>query len=64
MTTMSRRDWWLGVMVVAGALLLQALLPRYEWHASPGSDHPNLYIVYDRWFGVSTVHRYQPIDPP
>jgi serine/threonine protein kinase len=26
----TRRDWWLGVLVLSSALLLHAILPRYQ----------------------------------
>src|SRR5687768_15773279 len=28
---MTRRDWWIGVVLIVVALLLHAALPRYEW---------------------------------
>lgn len=27
----ARRDWWIGVLLVTGAVTLHAVLPRYEW---------------------------------
>ena len=27
----TRRDWWLGVAIVAATVLVHALFPRYEW---------------------------------
>jgi hypothetical protein len=49
---MTRRDWWLGVFVVALVLLLHAAIPRYEWR-SAGSMPTAARI--DRWTG--DVHR-------
>lgn len=46
---MTRRDWWLGVGIVASALLLHAALPRYEWR-SPGGNAAD-YLRLDRWTG-------------
>jgi len=31
---MTRRDWWLGILAVVLAVLLHALLPRYEIRSS------------------------------
>lgn len=52
---MTRLAWWLGVGVLAIALLAHALIPRYEWRALPG--HPTLVRV-DRWTGAATLGRW------
>jgi len=52
-TTMliSRRDWWLGVIVLAVALVFHALAPRYDWiaHSTAG------LMRIDRWTGGATL---------
>lgn len=45
---MTRRDWWLGVLVLAAALVVHALFPRYEVRT-----FSNVYpIRVDRWTGT------------
>ena len=44
---MTRRDWWLGVAVLALVILVHALLPRYEWSVSPMFG----ILRFDRWTG-------------
>lgn len=50
---MHRLDWWLGVGVVAIALLAHAMLPRYEVlrPGQPG-ETPFIFVRIDRWFGT------------
>lgn len=49
---MTRRDWWLGVFVVALVLLLHTAIPRYEWWTAGSSS---AVIRIDRWTGA--IHR-------
>jgi len=44
----TRRDWWIGVGVVALGLLVHASVPRYEWQAS-GT------VRIDRWTGGAEI---------
>lgn len=44
---MTRRDWWLGIMLVASAILLHALIPRYDWRHVDGAAWSRV----DRWTG-------------
>lgn len=44
---MNRRDWWLGVSVVALALLIHSMLPRYEV-----VGYGDAFLRVDRWTGV------------
>jgi hypothetical protein len=46
--TITRRDWWLAIAALAAALVIQAIWPRYEWHASRPDG---VYVVFDRWAG-------------
>jgi len=46
---MTRRDFWLGVLAIVLAVLLHALVPRYEWQHY-GPDGLGLMRV-DRWTG-------------
>jgi hypothetical protein len=48
---MTRRDWWLGVALVVAAVLLYALVPRYEWRDAGGVPR----IRIDRWTGRLVV---------
>lgn len=50
---MTRRDWWLGILVVGGVILLHALVPRYEWRTVEG-----VTLRTDRWSGTSVAGRY------
>jgi len=47
---MTRRDWWFGIGALVLAVLLHALLPRYEWR-DPGGDDVSIYVRIDRWTG-------------
>jgi hypothetical protein len=42
---MTRLDWWLGVAVLAAALLFHSIFPRYE--VRPGEN----IARFDRWTG-------------
>ena len=44
---MTRRHWWIGIAVVAAALLLHALVPRYDWRGGGGVP----LVRIDRWTG-------------
>lgn len=44
---MTRRDWWLGLVVLVVAGLLHALLPRYEIVGTPSTQ----FARFDRWTG-------------
>ena len=45
----SRRDWWIGIVLVVLAILVHALVPRYEYqHDGPGSI---AWVRVDRWTG-------------
>ena len=46
---MPRRDWWLGVLVLAAALVFYAVFPRYDFHG-PSTDGLLMWRV-DRWTG-------------
>jgi hypothetical protein len=48
---MTRRDWWLGVGVVVAAIVLHALVPRYEWRNA--NNVPRIRV--DRWTGQSVL---------
>ena len=45
----TRRDWWLGVAIVAATALVHALFPRYEWLLLREETADVLRI--DRWTG-------------
>jgi hypothetical protein len=42
---MTRRDWWLGIVLLALCLLFRAVVPRYEWQPEPR----NTMMQVDRW---------------
>lgn len=50
---MTRRDWWIGIALVAVAFLAHAAFPRYEWRAS--TVHPDVALRFDRWRGTVTL---------
>ena len=50
---MTRRDWWLGVLVVVLALLVHAGLPRYEWRTP--RENIAVAIRIDRWTGAAEL---------
>lgn len=49
----TRRDWWIGIAVIVLALLVHALVPRYDWR---GSD-PRILTRIDRWTGHAEWYR-------
>lgn len=49
---MTRRDWWIGIMILVVVLLFQALFPRYEWRQIGGA----FFARIDRWTGDITRH--------
>ena len=49
MFKITRRDWWIGVGLIVLALLVHALVPRYEYrNATP---NPTRFVRIDRWTG-------------
>jgi hypothetical protein len=50
---LTRRDWYIGVVLVMLAVLLHAMVPRYEWRAV--ADQPTRMIRVDRWSGRAAV---------
>ncbi len=50
-TSMTRRDWWLGVVAVVLAILVHAAIPRYRWQ-----QRDRVYWVrIDRWTGTAEL---------
>jgi hypothetical protein len=47
---MTKREWWIGVGVVALAIVIHAAVPRYTWRHDRG---PTIRI--DRWTGASVI---------
>ena len=54
---MTARHWWIGVGVLASAILFHAAFPRYEWH----QGSPAVWIRYDRWTGAADLQKYAPL---
>lgn len=50
---LTRLDWWLGVALIAGALVLHAAVPRYEWRSVPEEKYRLIRI--DRWTGDAQI---------
>ena len=48
---MTRRDWWLGVALIVAAIVLHALVPRYEWRDAGGAP----IVRIDRWTGAAQM---------
>ncbi len=48
---MTRLDWWLGVLLIVVALLVHALVPRYEWQTP--AESVAVAIRIDRWTGAA-----------
>jgi hypothetical protein len=48
---MTRRDWWIGVLLVALALLGHAAMPRYQWQHQGGF----VWLRVDRWTGGAVL---------
>ena len=51
--TISRRDWWIGVAFVVGAVVFHAAWPRYDWRHVTGP----LFVRIDRWTGTASLKR-------
>ena len=49
----TRRDWWIGVALVTAAILVHALVPRYEYQHPAGSV--DVWFVVDRWTGHAEI---------
>lgn len=54
---MTRRDWWLGLLLLALAILAHAAFPRYEWHPMRGDGIGSAIgmLRVDRWRGTSVL---------
>lgn len=48
------RDWWIGVAIIAIAILLHAAYPRYEWRQQGA-----VLMRIDRWTGSANLGRWQ-----
>lgn len=44
---MTRRDWWLGIILLVAALAAHAAIPRYQWTHIQGG----IWSRADRWTG-------------
>ncbi len=51
---MTRRDWWIGIVVLLLALSSYSVWPRYEWRSTNGQA----LIRIDRWFGTAEIGRW------
>jgi len=51
---MTRRDWWLGVGLVALAVLMNAAIPRYDIR-TVGVGRAHAFMRVDRWTGHAEV---------
>jgi hypothetical protein len=47
----ARRDWYVGIAIVAAALIFHALFPRYEIRHPGGDRRPLMMLRVDRWTG-------------
>ena len=47
---MTRRDWWFGIVLIVLAILVHALMPRYQFQIDQGETRTYLYRI-DRWTG-------------
>jgi len=48
---MTRRDWWLGIVLLALVILSHAMLPRYEFTPPDPSSGRPFGMRFDRWTG-------------
>jgi hypothetical protein len=53
---MTRRDWWLGLGLLVAAILVHALVPRYEWRQVGNSV---VLLRLDRWTGTAEYGRWE-----
>ena len=51
---MTRRDWWLGVLLIVLALLVHGLVPRYDYRPL-GNSSLGAFSRFDRWTGGADV---------
>jgi hypothetical protein len=54
---MTRRDWWIGIMLIVVALLLHAAVPRYEWRQLGTGG---TWSRADRWSGALELWALRP----
>jgi hypothetical protein len=54
--TMARRDWWIGIGIVAIAIIVHAFVPRFELRSRDGMP----LVRVDRWTGRVEA---MPVDP-
>lgn len=48
---MTRADWWLGIALLTGAILVHALFPRYEFIPPDTKAGRAAIVRFDRWTG-------------
>ncbi len=50
---MTRRDWWLGMLLLVAAILVHAAVPRYDAHMDG-----TMLVRVNRWTGA--IHLWGP----
>jgi hypothetical protein len=63
---MTRRDWWIGILVLVAALLAHAGLNRYSWqlYSLEGQgQNARALLKIDRFTGKVTHEPVPPVDP-
>jgi hypothetical protein len=63
MIMLTRRDWWLGVVLIVAALLVHAAVPRYTWRIVATGPAAVLTMRTDRWFGEAELHSTSASNP-
>lgn len=48
MTSITRSDWWLGLLLITGLVVWHTLVPRYEIRTVEGQGY---VLRIDRWTG-------------
>ena len=51
---MTKRDWWIGVLLIALALFVHALMPRYEYR-NFGEPNEGVFTRIYRWTGSAEL---------
>ena len=58
---MTRRDWWIGILVLVAAILAHAAMNRYSWHLDKvegQGQNARALLKIDRFTGAVT---YEPV---
>ena len=62
---MSRRDWWIGILVLVAAIVAHAAMNRYSWHLDTiegQGQNARVLLRIDRFTGAVTYEHVPRLD--